>query len=38
VLSSARSEYFPAIERRYGQPISHWFSVMDEVEGQRYPE
>ena len=38
VASGDRSEYFPAIERRYGQPMSHWFSVMEELDGQRYPE
>ena len=38
VASGDRSEYFPAIERRYGQPMSHWFSVMKQLDGQRYPE
>ena len=38
VASGDRSEYFPAIERRYGQPMSHWFSVMQGLAGQRYPE
>ncbi|MGA1594869.1 MAG: DUF4287 domain-containing protein, partial [Ilumatobacteraceae bacterium] len=38
VASGDRSEYFPAIERRYGQPMSHWFSVMEELADQRYPE
>ena len=38
VVSGDRSEYFPAIERRYGQPMSHWFSVMEGLAGQRYPE
>ena len=38
VASGDRSEYFPAIERRYGQPMSHWFSVMEGLAGQRYPE
>lgn len=38
MASGDRSEYFPAIERRYGQPMSHWFSVMEQLDGQRYPE
>jgi len=38
VASGDRSEYFPAIERRHGQPMSHWFSVMEGLAGQRYPE
>lgn len=33
-----RASYFPAIEKRYGQPMSYWFSVMKELEGQKYPE
>lgn len=33
-----RSAVFPAIEKRYGQPMSYWFDVMARVEGQRYPE
>ena len=38
MVSGDRSEYFPAIERRYGQPMSHWFSVIEQLVGQRYPE
>ena len=38
MASGDRSEHFPAIERRYGQPMSHWFSVMEDLDGQRYPE
>jgi uncharacterized protein YdhG (YjbR/CyaY superfamily) len=33
-----RSAVFPAIEKRYGEPMSHWFTVMERVQGQRYPE
>lgn len=33
-----RSDHFPAIERRYGQPMAHWFEVMEKLSGQRYPE
>jgi uncharacterized protein YdhG (YjbR/CyaY superfamily) len=33
-----RSAMFPAIEKRYGQPMSYWFDVMERVKGQRYPE
>ncbi len=33
-----RASYFPAIEKRYGQPMSYWFDVMAELKGQKYPE
>ena len=33
-----RSSYFPAIEKKYGQPMSYWFDRMDEVKGEKYPE
>lgn len=33
-----RSAYFPAIEKKYGLPMSHWFDQMGKVAGQKYPE
>lgn len=33
-----RSAHFPAIERKYGQPMSYWFGVMKDLAGQKYPE
>lgn len=36
--SGDRSEYFPAIEKKYGQKISHWISELKELEGAKYPE
>lgn len=36
--SGDRSAYWPAIERRYGQPMDHWFSLLKAVEGRPYPE
>ncbi|MEY4045735.1 MAG: hypothetical protein RIR19_204 [Chloroflexota bacterium] len=33
-----REARFPAIEKRYGEPMSHWFKVMAKLEGKRYPE
>lgn len=33
-----RASHFPAIERRYGRPMSYWFDRMTEVAGQKYPE
>ena len=33
-----REAHFPAIEKRYGEPMKHWFAVMKTVAGRRYPE
>lgn len=33
-----RESYFPAIEKRYGEPMSYWFEQMKLVSGQKYPE
>ena len=33
-----RSSYFPAIEKKYGQPMSYWFDQMDQVKDRKYQE
>jgi uncharacterized protein len=33
-----RSSYFPAIEKKYGQPMSYWFDQMAEISDRTYPE
>ncbi|MBU6256784.1 MAG: DUF4287 domain-containing protein [Chloroflexi bacterium] len=33
-----RESHFPAIEKRYGEPMKHWFAVMKGLAGKRYPE
>ena len=33
-----RSSYFPAIEKKYGQPMSYWFEQMERVSGEKYPD
>ena len=33
-----REAHFPAIEKRYGEPMKHWFAVMKTTAGKRYPE
>jgi uncharacterized protein YdhG (YjbR/CyaY superfamily) len=33
-----REAHFPAIEKRYGEPMKYWFAVMKSVAGKRYPE
>lgn len=34
----SRADVFPAIEKRYGKPMSHWHREMKKVAGKRYPE
>ena len=36
--ASERSAAFPAIEKRYGKPMSHWHREMKKVAGKKYPE
>lgn len=31
-----RASYFPAIEKRYGQPIAHWIAQLKALAGQSY--
>jgi uncharacterized protein YdhG (YjbR/CyaY superfamily) len=38
VQSGNRKAHFPAIEKKYGQPMSYWFNQMDKVSGQKYPD
>ena len=33
-----RSSFFPAIEKKHGQPMQYWHTVMAELAGQKYPE
>ncbi len=32
------ASYFPSIEKTYGQPVSHWFAVLDTVEELKHME
>ncbi|MCX6444552.1 MAG: DUF4287 domain-containing protein [Actinobacteria bacterium] len=34
----SREAHFPAIEKRYGEKMAHWFKVMKEVKDLKYPE
>lgn len=38
VTNPDRSSYFPAIEKKYGQPMTYWFDVMAEISDRKYPE
>ena len=33
-----RASYFPAIEKKYGQPMSYWFDQMAQISDRKYAE
>jgi uncharacterized protein YdhG (YjbR/CyaY superfamily) len=35
--TGAREDFFPAIEKKYGEKMSYWFKVMKSIEGEKYP-
>ena len=32
------ASYFPAIEKKYGQSIQHWMSLLDSLQGLKHME
>ncbi len=38
VPSGNRDAYFPAIEKKHGLPMSHWFERMEEIADRKYAE
>ena len=36
--SGDRSKYFPAIEKKHGKPIAHWFKVLKDLGDAKYAE
>lgn len=32
------ASYFPSIEKKYGQPIQHWLSLIEQREGDKHME
>ncbi|MDN7143167.1 DUF4287 domain-containing protein [Pseudomonas sp. JQ170] len=32
------ASYFPSIEKKYGQPISHWLSVLETMGAKKHME
>ena len=36
--SKPREAHFPAIEKKYGQPMSYWHGVMAEIADRKYAE
>ena len=38
ITNTDRTSYFPLIEKRYGEKMSYWFTVMKKLESKKYPE
>lgn len=36
--SGDRSKFFPAIEKKHGKPISHWFKMLKDLGDAKYAE
>ena len=34
----SRKAQFPAIEKKYGKPMKHWFAIMEKMKEKKYPE
>lgn len=32
------ASYFPSIEKKYGQPMDHWFALLAQVQDLKYME
>ncbi|MGI2195470.1 DUF4287 domain-containing protein [Shewanella baltica] len=32
------ASYFPSIEKTYGQPIAHWLTLLQGLEGKKHME
>ena len=32
------ASYFPSIEKKYGQPISHWLDLLETLSGKKHME
>lgn len=32
------ASYFPSIEKKYGQPVEHWFKALDSVKDLKHME
>jgi hypothetical protein len=32
------ASYFPSIEKKYGQPIHHWLTLVDALKGMKHME
>lgn len=32
------ASYFPSIEKKYGQPVAHWFTLLEGQAGMKHME
>ena len=32
------ASYFPSIEKNYGEPVSHWFAILDAIPDRKHGE
>ncbi len=32
------ASYFPSIEKKYGQPVEHWFALLESVRDHKHME
>lgn len=32
------ASYFPSIEKTYGQPVSHWLEIIEDMKGEKHME
>ena len=32
------ASYFPSIEEKYGKPVEHWFTIIDELNDLKHME
>jgi hypothetical protein len=32
------ASYFPSIEKTYGQPVAHWFGILQQAGGLKHME
>jgi hypothetical protein len=32
------ASYFPSIEKKYGQPMAHWFDLLKSCDGMKHME
>jgi Domain of unknown function (DUF4287) len=32
------ASYFPSIEKTYGQPVKHWFTILDSIADKKHME
>jgi len=32
------ASYFPSIEKTYGEPVEHWFKILDSVKDLKHME